>query len=151
MAIEIELAFAVQKSKYFTRKDEAYGLLFFIMSPKLLFHVESCATPNLDWTAFDTLSGKKDEMQGHILENELNLLDLRSFENILYFYTKFKALLLHHKNYGIDKSKRRKINTYNFFQNWVQNILFLSFLFTKSGLQHEQLGRCPHSILLLSL
>lgn len=44
-------------------------------------------------------------MGGHILENELNSLDPKSFDNIQNFFTKFKALLLQLKGCEIDKSK----------------------------------------------
>jgi hypothetical protein len=50
------------------------------------------------------LFGKKDEMQGHMLELELNTLDPKSFDNIHDFFTKFKYLLLSLDECGIDKS-----------------------------------------------
>lgn len=50
MATEIEPNPAVEKSKYFNRMDEAYGLLCLSMSPELLFHVEGCKSPNEVWT-----------------------------------------------------------------------------------------------------
>lgn len=74
--------------------DEAYSLLCLSMSPELLFHVEGCKSPNEVWTTLETLFGKQDEMRGHILENEINLLGPKSFDNIQDFSTKFKALLL---------------------------------------------------------
>jgi hypothetical protein len=50
------------------------------------------------------LFGKKDEMHGHILENELISLNPRNYENLQDFFTKFKALLLQLKGCRIDKS-----------------------------------------------
>jgi hypothetical protein len=54
------------------------------------------------------LFGKQDEMRGHMLEVELLTLDQKSFENIQYFFTKFKDLLSQLKAYGVDKYKEEK-------------------------------------------
>jgi hypothetical protein len=54
------------------------------------------------------LFGKKDEMSGDILEVEILTLDPKSFDNIQYFFTKFKDLLSQLKACGIDKSKEGK-------------------------------------------
>ncbi|KAH9291034.1 hypothetical protein KI387_044163 [Taxus chinensis] len=105
MNTEVEPNPAIEKTKYFNRMDEAFGLLCLSISLELLFHVEACITPNQVWTALEGLFGKQDEMRGHILENELNSLDPRSFDNIQDFFTKFKALLLQLKGCSIDKSK----------------------------------------------
>jgi hypothetical protein len=47
-------------------------------------------------------------MRGHMLEVELLTLDPKSFENIQYFFTKFKDLLSQLKACGVDKSKEEK-------------------------------------------
>jgi hypothetical protein len=52
--------------------------------------------------------GKQDEMQGHILEVELNTLDPKSFDNIQDFFTKFKYLILSLGECGIDKYTQEK-------------------------------------------
>ena len=70
--------------------DEAFSLLFLYISPELLFHVELSITPNEVWTTLEGLFKKQDEMHGHILENELNSLDPRNYENIQDFFTRFK-------------------------------------------------------------
>jgi len=62
--------------------DEAFGLIFMSMSPKLLFHIESFATPNDIRTTLEGFFGKKDKMRGHMLDIELNSLDERIFDNI---------------------------------------------------------------------
>jgi hypothetical protein len=54
------------------------------------------------------LFGKQDEMQGHMLEVELNTLDPKSFDNIQDFFTKFKSLILSLGERGIDKSTKEK-------------------------------------------
>ena len=94
METEVEPTSAIEKSRYFNRMDEAFGILCLSISPELLFHVESCSTPNELWKSLEGLFGKQDEMQGHILENELNSLDPRNFENIQDFFTRYKALLV---------------------------------------------------------
>jgi hypothetical protein len=52
--------------------------------------------------------GKKYEMRGHMLEVEMLTLDPKSFDNIQYFFTKFKDLLLQLKACEVDKSKEEK-------------------------------------------
>ena len=106
METEVEPTLAMEKTRYFNRMDEAFGILCLSICPELLFHVESCSTPNEVWKIFEELFGKQDEMQGHILENELNSLDPRNFENIQDFFTRYKALLVQLKGCGIDKSKQ---------------------------------------------
>jgi hypothetical protein len=78
------------------------------MSPELLFHVSSCKTPNEIWTTMEGLFGKQAEMRGHMLEVKLLALDLKSFENIQDFFTKYKDLPLQLKACGVDKSKEEK-------------------------------------------
>jgi hypothetical protein len=52
--------------------------------------------------------GKQDDMQGHMLEAELNTLDPKSFDNIQDLFTKFKSFLLSLGECGIDKSTQEK-------------------------------------------
>jgi hypothetical protein len=47
-------------------------------------------------------------MRGHMLEVELFTLDPKIFDNIQYFFTKFKDLLSQLKACGVDKSKEEK-------------------------------------------
>jgi hypothetical protein len=47
-------------------------------------------------------------MGGHMLEVEFNTLDPKSFDNIKYFFTKFKSLTLNLGECGIDKSTQDK-------------------------------------------
>jgi hypothetical protein len=108
MAMETKPTSAIEKSKYLNRMDEAYGALCMHISPELLFHVSSCKTPNEIWTTMEGLFGKQDEMRGHMLEVELLALDLKIFENIQDFFTRYKDLLLQLKACGVDKSKEEK-------------------------------------------
>jgi hypothetical protein len=57
----------------------------------------------LEW-----IFGKYDEMRGHMLEVELFTVDPKSFDNIQYFFTKFKDLLSQLKACGVDKYKEEK-------------------------------------------
>jgi hypothetical protein len=41
--------------------DEGYEILFLIISPNILFHVDTCKTPNDIWTKLKDLLGKKVE------------------------------------------------------------------------------------------
>jgi hypothetical protein len=54
------------------------------------------------------LFGKQDEMRSYMLEVELNTLDPKRFDNIQYFFTKFKYFLLSLGECGIDKSTQDK-------------------------------------------
>ena len=65
MGTEMEPNFAVEKSKYFNRLDEAYGLLFLSISREILFHIDSLKTPNEVCVKLETLFGKIDELRGH--------------------------------------------------------------------------------------
>ena len=46
MEIEVEPTSTVEKTRYFNRMDEAFDILCLSISPEMLFHVESCSTPN---------------------------------------------------------------------------------------------------------
>ena len=82
MATEVEPTSVVEKNMYLNCMDEAYGLLCVLMSPNLFFHIETCITLDEIWTKLERLFWKQDDMKGHMLELELNSLDMRSFNNI---------------------------------------------------------------------
>jgi len=88
--------------------DEAFITICSLISPDLLFHISSCKTPNESWTTLEGLFGKHNEMRGHILDVELLTLDPKIFDNIKYFFTKFKDLLSQLKACGVDKYKEEK-------------------------------------------
>jgi hypothetical protein len=108
MNIDTKPTSSIEKSKYLNRMDEALRIIFSFISLDLLFHISSCKTPNEAWTILEGIFGKHDEMRGHMLEVELLTLDPKSFENIQYFFTKFKDLLSQLKACGVDKSKEEK-------------------------------------------
>ena len=82
--------FAVEKSKYFNRLDEAFRLLCLSISRDILFHVNTISTPNELWLNLESQFWKMDEMRGHQLENELISLSPTHFEMIQDLFTKFK-------------------------------------------------------------
>jgi hypothetical protein len=84
--------------------DESFVLIFLYVSPKLLFHVESSTTPNNVWTTQNVFFRNKYEMHGHMLENDLILINPINYENIQDLFTKFKASLQQLKGCIIDKS-----------------------------------------------
>ena len=107
--IEVEPNYAIEKSKYFNRLDEAYGFLCLSFSRELLFHIDSLTTPNEFWLKLETFFGKINELRGHHLENELISLSPVHFETIKELFTNFKSLLLQLKKYGIDKEEDQLI------------------------------------------
>ena len=82
MGIKVEPNFVVEKSKYFNRLDEAFGMLCLSISRELLFHVDSISTPNEVWLMIKYLFGKTDESRGHQFKNELITLIPAYFETI---------------------------------------------------------------------
>jgi hypothetical protein len=105
---DTELTSAIEKPKYLNRMDEALKTICCLISPDLLFHISSFKTPNEYWTTLEELFGKQDEMRGHMLEVELLTLDPKNFNNIQYFFTKFKDLLLQLRACEVDKLKEEK-------------------------------------------
>ena len=84
--------------------DEDYKLVCVSMSPKILFHNEACTRLDEIWKKLEDLFSKHDEMRGHMLEVEMNLLDQGNFDNIEDLFMKFNSIILHLKGCGIDKS-----------------------------------------------
>ena len=82
MGTEMEPNSTVEKSKYFNRLDEAFGLLCLRISRDLLFHVDSLTTPNYLWNKPEYLFGKNYELRGHKLENKLIILIPAHFDTI---------------------------------------------------------------------
>ena len=80
MGKEVEPNSQVEKTKWFNKLDEAYGLLCLSISSDLLFHVESASFPNEVWTKLEGLFGKQDVLRGHQLENEIIILIPSDFD-----------------------------------------------------------------------
>ena len=73
------------------------------ISRDLLFQLEGLRTSKEAWDNLEPFFGKQDELQGHILENELIALQLISFETIQQFFTKYKSLVLQNKQCGLER------------------------------------------------
>ena len=58
MGTENELNSAVEKSKFFNRMDEAFGMLCLGILKDLMFHVDSLTCPNEVWLKLESLFGK---------------------------------------------------------------------------------------------
>jgi hypothetical protein len=58
MNIDTETTPAIEKSKSLNQMDEAFGTICNLISPKLLFHISSCKTPNEAWTTMKGIFGK---------------------------------------------------------------------------------------------
>ena len=94
MGKETEPHHLAEKNNFLNRLDEAFGFLCTHFSRDLLFYLEYLRTPKEAWEKLEVLFGKQDEIQGHILENELIALHPISFDTMQQFFTKFKSLQL---------------------------------------------------------
>ena len=93
----------VEKSKFLNRLDESFNFMCIHISRELLFHLEGLRTPKEVWDKIESLFGKQDELRGHILENEFIALLPNKFETFQQFFSKYKALVLQYKQYGIER------------------------------------------------
>jgi hypothetical protein len=105
IGIETKPTSAIEKMRWVNQKDESTRLLLEFISTNLWFHVAACKTPNEILTTLESLFGKQDQMRGCMLEEELNTLDPKSFDNIQDLFTKFKSLILTLASCYIDNFK----------------------------------------------
>ena len=61
----------VEKSKFLNHLDESFGFMCIHISGDLLFRLEGLRTLKEVWDKLEYLFGKKYELRGHILENDL--------------------------------------------------------------------------------
>ena len=80
-----------EKNKFLNRLDEAFNFMCTHISQDILFHLEGLRTPKEAWDKIESLFGKKDELRGNILENELIALQPSSFESIQQLFTKIQV------------------------------------------------------------
>ena len=99
----------VEKSKFFNRMYEVFGMLYLSIWRDLLFHVDSLTTPNELWLKLKSLFGKTGELRGHQLENELITLNPTHFETIQDFFSHLKSMVLQLKQCGIEKKEENVI------------------------------------------
>ena len=72
MGTEVEPNYPVEKSKFFNRLDEAFGIFCLNILRDLLLHVDRLTTPNEEWLKLKALFINTNEMRGHQLKNDLN-------------------------------------------------------------------------------
>ena len=84
---EIEPQQPLAKSKYLNKLDEAFGFMCIHISRELLFHLDGMKTPKEVWEKLESLFGKKDELRGHIMDNELITPQTRNFKTIQTFFS----------------------------------------------------------------
>ena len=107
MAIEVEPNAAAVKIKWQNKRDEAYGLLCLSISRDLLFHIDGLTSPNEVWEKLEDIFGKKYEMRGYQIKNELISLRPSSFKSLQLYFSKFKALVLQLRQCGIEKKEEK--------------------------------------------
>ena len=103
LALENEPNVIVEKYRWHSRLDEAYGLLCFSICPNLLFHRDGWTTPNQVCTKLESLFGVQDELRVHQLEIELFSMGPSIFDSIEGFFIKFRSPVLILKHCGIEK------------------------------------------------
>jgi hypothetical protein len=109
MGTEFEPNSAIEKSKYFNRMDESYEMFCLSIYLYLLFHVDTCKTPNDVWINLKDFLGNKDKLSVDRLENDLHALNPSDFENLQEYLYKHKKFLLHVRACGIDKKDEQLI------------------------------------------
>ena len=94
METEVDPNAVAKKIKWHNMIDEVYGVLCLSISRDLLFHLDRLTSPNEVWEKLQTLFGKKNKMQGNLLEYELVLPIPSNFESLKVYFSKFKSLFL---------------------------------------------------------
>ena len=79
MGKEVKPQATLEKQKYLNKLDEPFGFMFIHIYIEFLFHLDGFKTPRAVWLKLEYLFGKKYELRGHILENELIALQPNSF------------------------------------------------------------------------
>ena len=98
----------LKKNMFLNCLDEAFGYICTHISKYLLSHLEVLRTPR-EYLEIEVLLGKKDELRGHIPENELVALHPNKFETIDKFFTKFKSLSLQCRQCGIERKDEKNV------------------------------------------
>ena len=93
----------VGRTKYWNNIKEAYRFLCLSISKDLLFHLTGLKTAKEIWEQIATLFDKQDDLRIYQLENELISLNLRNFETMNYFFTKFKHMVIQLKQCEVEK------------------------------------------------
>lgn len=101
------------------------------VSPNLLFHVESLNTPNEIWKKLESLFGAQDSLRGHMLDNELIILNPGNFNTTKDFFTKMKSL---RQQCGIDKKDEQLILSILSKLSFEYSVFVSTFYATKDAL-----------------
>ena len=109
MGNEVEPGNALEKSRYFNRMDEAFGMICLSISRDLMFHVDTTSSPNEARTKLEQLFGKQDELRAYSLENKLIGLNPSDFNSLKEYFTKFKSLIVQLKECKVDKKDEKHI------------------------------------------
>ena len=71
MDTEEEPGFAINKSRFLNKKDEAFGFLCLSIFRDLLFHLLGLKTPKEIWDKLEALYGNNDDLRVYQIKNEL--------------------------------------------------------------------------------
>ena len=74
--------------------DDAFGFMCIHISRELLFHIDGLENPKEVCENIGSFFGKKDELRGHILQNDIKELQPNKFKTIERFFSKFKSLIM---------------------------------------------------------
>ena len=66
-----EPGFAMDKSRFLNKKDEAFRFLCLSISWDILFHLSGLKNPKEIWDKLEALYGKQDDLRVYQLRNEL--------------------------------------------------------------------------------
>ena len=109
MGREDEPHHPAEKNKFLNHLDVAFGFICPHISKDLLFHLEGLRTHKEYWEKLEILFGNKDEIRGHIMENELIALHPSIFETIQQLFTKFKSLSLQCRQCEIERKDEQHV------------------------------------------
>jgi hypothetical protein len=87
------------------KHSEQFAISFLLFSFFTYLLVKPPMKPGKPWKGY---LEKKYEMRGHMMEVEFLALDLKIFDNLQDFFTKYKDLLSQLKACGVDKYKEEK-------------------------------------------
>ena len=94
MGREVEPQQYLEKPKYLNKLDEYFGFIFIDISREVPFHLNGLKTLEEAWDNIESLFVKKDEIRGHILDNELIAIQTNKFETIQQFFSKIKYVVM---------------------------------------------------------
>ena len=94
MGREVEPHEPLENLKYLNKLNEEFGFMCIHISRELLFHINGLENPKEVCEKIGSLFGKKDELMGHILQNDIKELQPNNFKTIQQLFSKFKSLIM---------------------------------------------------------